>query len=123
MQYFYTQIKYKRIAVYIENMTGEELKSWYQKELFTLNMLQMKTNKERYNKRRKLFKLCSHNRIFKLLIHNRLILFYRVYLRFILDLRIETTANITKHILNYNSSFLLDIINYNSSFLLDITNR
>ena len=31
-------------------MTGEELKSWYQKELFTLNMLQMKTNKERCNK-------------------------------------------------------------------------
>ena len=104
-------------------MTGEELKSWYQKELFTLNMLQMKTNKERYNKRRKLFKLYSHNKIVKLLIHNRLILFYTVYLCFILDLRIETTANITKHILNYNSSFLLDIINYNSSFLLDITNR
>ena len=123
MQYFYTQIKYKRIAVYIENMTGEELKSWYQKELFTLNMLQMKTNKERYNKRRKLFKLYSHNKIVKLLIHNRLILFYTVYLCFILDLRIETTANITKHVLNYNSSFLLDIINYNSSFLLDIANR
>ena len=38
MLYLYTQIKYKSVTVYIENKTGEVLKSWFQKELFTLNM-------------------------------------------------------------------------------------
>ena len=38
MLYLYTQIKYKSVTVYIENKIGEVLKSWFQKELFTLNM-------------------------------------------------------------------------------------
>ena len=38
MLYLYTQIKYKSVTVYIENKIGEVLKSWFQKELFTINM-------------------------------------------------------------------------------------
>ena len=38
MLYLYTQIKYKSVTVYIENKIGEVRKSWFQKELFTLNM-------------------------------------------------------------------------------------
>ena len=43
-------------------------------------------------------------------------LFYIVYLWFILNLK-ETTNNITAHILNYNSSFLLDMRD-NFSFIV-----
>ena len=36
--YLYTKINYKSITIYIENKTGKVVKSWYEKELFTLNM-------------------------------------------------------------------------------------
>ena len=36
--YLYTKINYKSITIYIENKIGKVVKSWYEKELFTLNM-------------------------------------------------------------------------------------
>ena len=46
----------------------------------------IETNKKIFGRRKSDFKLYNHNKTLKLLIHNKLILFYRAYIRFILDL-------------------------------------
>ena len=67
--------------------------------------------------------------IYKVFNFNDLLLFYSVYICYILGLRRDNNKHITLHILNHNSSILLDnfssIISkrfYHTSFRLHIVN-
>ena len=91
-------MKYKSITVYNKKRQGEVLKSWYQKELFTLNMFtNNKQNKLRLTKKDEIkgeSYLYSHDKLLlQLLIQNKLILFFRAYVCFILDLRRDSNKN------------------------------
>ena len=88
---------------------------WYQKELFTLNIFpKNKQNKPRQKKdeiKKEVIQIIQPKQNIKINKTIQLfILFTELTFPAFLTLQ-ETITNITVHILNYNSSFLLDITN------------
>ena len=87
---------------------------WYQKELFTLNIFPKNKNKPRQKKdeiKKEVIQIIQPKQNIKINKTIQLfILFTELTFPAFLTLQ-ETITNITVHILNYNSSFLLDITN------------